>query len=421
MIILITGATGFIGSRLANALAAKHEVICTARNPSVNDPRFRYIQADFAQDFDQAVWLPRLQNVDVVINGVGILRERGEQTFEALHVKAPEALFSACVQANVKRIVQISALGADEHATSQYHLSKKTADDFLFGLPIPSVVVQPSLVYGAGGASARLFLTLASLPVIPLPGDGAQQVQPIHVDDLVSAIVALIETDEYRGQRLLLVGPEPLSLRDFLARLRNGIRLPKAKFLPMPLRFVRMAAKFGNLLPGSLLDQETLQMLERGNVADSQPTHNLLGRDSRTVNDFVDAENISALRTQAKLNWLAPLLRVSLAIVWIVTGLLSLGVYPIADSYALLARVGVVGSAAPIMLYGAAVLDLALGVAILIAPRRALWLAQFILITGYTAIITWKLPEFWLHPYGPILKNLPLLAVIWLLYELEER
>ena len=74
----------------------------------------------------------------------------------------------------------------------------------------------------------------------------------------------------------------------------------------------------------------------------------------------------------------------------------------------------------PLALYGAAALDLVLGVAsLLMRRRRWLWLAQIALILGYTAIITARLPEFWLHPYGPVLKNLPMLAALWLLLELD--
>ena len=107
-------------------------------------------------------------------------------------------------------------------------------------------------------------------------------------------------------------------------------------------------------------------------------------------------------------------------IVWIVTGVLSLGIYPVAESYGLLEQAGVPRTMTPLFLYGAAVLDLAFGVLTLVMQRRArLWLAQIAVIVGYTAIISMRLPEFWLHPYGPILKNLPMLAVLWLLYVID--
>jgi uncharacterized protein YbjT (DUF2867 family) len=426
IVILITGGSGFIGRAVARALAqAGHQVVCALRDPAGPGAAAlpcRPIPADLERDLRPEDWLPRLQGVEVVVNTVGILRETREHRFQTLHVDGPRALFQACVQAGVRRVVQISALGADAGARSAYHLSKRATDEFLLELPLSAAIVQPSLVYGPGGASARLFTRLASLPLIPVPGKGRQEVQPVFLDDAVEAIVALAAGDAFRGQRVPLVGPRPLAYRDFLAELREAMGLPPARFLEVPMALMRLGAALGDRLPGGLLDSETLDMLERGNTAPAEATARLLGREPRPVARFIPPAGKEGARATALLSWLLPLLRWSVAAVWIVTGFLSLGIYPVAESYALLARVGVTGVLAPLMLYGAAVLDLALGLGILLLQRRRwLWLAQIALILGYTAIITVRLPEFWLHPYGPILKNLPLLAALLLLFMLERR
>ena len=130
------------------------------------------------------------------------------------------------------------------------------------------------------------------------------------------------------------------------------------------------------------------------------------------------------MRTSARLGWLLPILRASVALVFIVTGIVSFGVYPLTSSVELVVRTGAPASVAPWLVYAGAALDIALGVLVFVLPgraRRSLWRAQAALILAYSAIITWRLPEFWLHPYGPMLKNLPLLAAIWLLHEMEDR
>jgi len=111
------------------------------------------------------------------------------------------------------------------------------------------------------------------------------------------------------------------------------------------------------------------------------------------------------------------LIRSVLAIIWIVTGILSLGIYPQQQSLALLERVGLHGTAALIALYGAASLDIALGILTLALPSRMLWRAQAALVVSYSAIITICLPLYWLHPFGPVLKNLAILMLLWLLHQ----
>ncbi|HEY0335757.1 MAG TPA: DoxX-like family protein, partial [Burkholderiales bacterium] len=222
------------------------------------------------------------------------------------------------------------------------------------------------------------------------------------------------------GMRIPLVGPQPISLRAFLESLRGQMGLGRGWFVGVPVSLARLAARASAALPGSLFDSETLQMLERGNTGDPSAITALLGRAPRPASAFVPPGRAAADRLRAQLGWLAPVLRFSIAAVWIVTGIVSLGLYPVEESYALLARVGITSALATVMLYGAALLDLVFGIATVALKRRYwLWLAQIATIVFYTAVITWRLPEFWLHPYGPLLKNLPMLAGIWLLFELE--
>ncbi|MES2319927.1 MAG: SDR family oxidoreductase [Pseudomonadota bacterium] len=419
MRILLTGASGFIGKRVQDALLAEgHHVLSAMRSPPGNtNAHLTYLRADFAEDTQKSDWLARLRDVDVVINAVGIFRESGRQTFAALHTQAPCALFAACAEVgSVKLVLQLSALGADEHADSRYHLSKKAADDCLAGLPLRSVILQPSLVYGKDGASARIFKTLASMPLCIRFGKAPQLVQPIHVDDVVDSIVRLVRAPPAAPRRIALVGPRALAFTDYLALLRTAMGLGRLRVLRLPAMIGRMAAS----LRIGLLDPESLRMLERGNSADPAATAELLGRTPRDPSSFVD--DPAAERAQAKLGWLLPLLRLSIVFVWIATAIVSAALYPPELSYQLLERTGVPPALGPLMLYGAAAFDLLLGLGILLlARRRWLWLAQLGLIGFYTLVIAWKLPEFLLHPYGPLTKNIPMLAAIWLLYQLEER
>ncbi len=429
MRVLLTGATGFIGSHLAAALLERgHEVIAAGRHPA-RDARMGFVPADFAHDTEKAVWTARLKGVDVVVNAVGIFRSQGAASFAAVHDAAPRALFAACAEAGVLYVVQVSALGADDEARSGFHASKKAADDALSSLPLDGCIVQPSLVYGEEGTSARMFRMLATMPLALKLGRASQMVQPVHIDDVVAAIVKLVEgvaagqATGQRVRRLALVGPQAMPFVDYLASLRLAMGLPRWRLpvVRLPDWVAQAAATLAGALPGSPLDRDALRMLDRGNVADCGPLTELLGRPPRAVSNFIAQP--AAARRLAQLDWLLPVLRLSIAAVWIWTAIVSAWLFPARESFELLARTGVPYTLAPLMLYGASALDLAFGVMTLACPRRWrswLWLAQIGLIAFYSMVIAWRLPEFLLHPYGPISKNLPMLAALWMLYELEK-
>lgn len=267
MKILLTGASGFIGGHLLHALeAAGHQVT----------PITRRHGSDFNRMLAVQDWLPHLQGVEAVINSVGIITETHGQTFTNLHTRAPIALFQACVQAGVKRVVQISALGADAQAFTPYQLSKKAADDVLRRLPLEWFVLQPSLVYGEGGASMAMFQRMANLPVIPLVGDGKQRIQPVHISDVVATVLQCLHA--VPAQRTLeVVGAYPLTLVEWLQLMRKAQGKRAALTLPVPLGLVMAGASVGRFLM-PMLHPDNLRMLQRGNAADVQPLAEFLGR-----------------------------------------------------------------------------------------------------------------------------------------------
>jgi len=233
-------------------------------------------------------WAVRLAGIDAVVNAVGILREQAGRTFQALHAQAPSELFRACARVHLPLVVQISALGADEEARSRYHLTKKAADDVLRGLPLRSTIVQPSLVYGTGGASAAMFNAMAAMPLLVLPSGGAMHVQPVHLDDVVDGIMALLQSPPGGSATIAFVGPRPLTFREFLAQLRPQLGCPgPLRVVPLPETLFRWSAAVAGHIPGSALDPETAGMLLRGNVGDAAPFAALLGRSPRPVSAFV--------------------------------------------------------------------------------------------------------------------------------------
>src|SRR5688572_25979748 len=129
MLVLLTGARGAIGNRLAAELkTAGHDLMLCTRDPArarAAFPTAFWMQADFNHDIDARHWRPRLYGVDAVVNCAGILRETRGNTFEAVHALGPCALFEACTYARVKRVIQFSIMGTESRARSHLIASKR--------------------------------------------------------------------------------------------------------------------------------------------------------------------------------------------------------------------------------------------------------------------------------------------------------
>ncbi|MGB1010102.1 MAG: NAD-dependent epimerase/dehydratase family protein [Thiolinea sp.] len=268
MKILLTGASGFIGGHIYAALKNDgHQVITCSRQSGM----------DFNQLTSAEGWLPHLEGVDAVINAVGIIVENRQQRFDVIHRQAPVALFAACEQAGIAKVIQISALGVDEQAFTPYQLSKKAADDYLRNSSLSNFILRPSLVYGEGGASMKMFKQLASLPVMPLVGDGEYQVQPVHVSDLVATVQACLQQEASDGSETIdIVGAKALSFKDWLQAIRAAEGKKPALTLPTPFALMLGVAQIGRyIMP--MMSPENLRMLRAGNTADVKPLTRFLG------------------------------------------------------------------------------------------------------------------------------------------------
>jgi uncharacterized protein YbjT (DUF2867 family) len=286
MKILICGATGFVGRHLTSALqTAGHTVIRGIRKPTQPDD----IAVDFAHDTDKAIWLPRLVGIDAVINVVGVLRDTESQPMLKLLEQTPLALFAACQEADIKSIVQGSALGVDQGIETPYFQTRRKPEAFVKSLPdsIRWLITRPSVIYGDDGASAKMFRLQASLPIHPLPAGGKQKLQPVHINDICEAISRWLADPDAISQTVSCVGSEATDMRGMLDSYRHQLGHANALHIEIPSFLVELSAKIGDYIPASPLCSDTLTMLNAGNTGDPTDFAKLLGHPPRSFQTFI--------------------------------------------------------------------------------------------------------------------------------------
>jgi uncharacterized protein YbjT (DUF2867 family) len=290
MNILLCGATGFIGRNVTRALlSAGYKVAGTSSSAQTPEHARqtlgleRVLPVDFARDTNPSVWLPRLAGIDAVVNAVGVLRDSRQRPIQAVHTDTPRALFEACAQAGVRKVVQISALGIDR-CGAPYATTKLAAERHLLGLraqgKLDAVVLRPSIVFGAHGDSSQLFMALARSPLLVLPQAMIDaRIQPVAVSDLAQAVALLFSPQApLFDSPLPCVGPTALSLADFINSLRTQLGHGPAHVLPLPRWATQLGARIGDHVPASPFCSDTLELLRQDNVAPVEGFAELLGR-----------------------------------------------------------------------------------------------------------------------------------------------
>lgn len=290
MNVLLCGSSGFIGRNVAKALiAAGHQVVSTRSPASRGDGQG--VTVDFSSDTDPEIWRPRLQGVDAVVNAVGVLRDTRQRPIQRVHTDVPKALYTACAQAGVRRIVHVSALGI-EGSNTAYAQTKLAADRHLLALTdqgqLDGVVLRPSVVFGAQGDSSKLFMNLAQLPALLLPQAMIRaRIQPVAVGDLAFAIARLLGEARSLTGILPCVGASALSMADFIGSLRQQLGKSKPVILPLPGFMTTLSARIGDQIPALPFCTETLSLLEQDNVAPVQAFTEVLGRRPIGYQDLV--------------------------------------------------------------------------------------------------------------------------------------
>jgi NADH dehydrogenase len=283
--ILVIGGSGFIGSRLVNALSLGNHFVTV---PTRRRQRARHlvqlplVDVVEANVHDDATLSRLVAGRDAVVNLVGILHgQRGTpygSDFARAHVDLPRRIAAVCAQQGVRRVVHMSALGADVDGPSMYLRSKGAGEAALRAQPgLDLTIFRPSVVFGPGDAFLNTFARLQRVfPVVPLAGAGTR-FAPVYVGDVVTAFVNSLvgaHARETIGQTYELCGPKVYTLAELVrlagqwARVAGGRGRP---VIPLPDALGRLQALMLELAPGTpLMSRDNLDSMKVDSVCSGE-------------------------------------------------------------------------------------------------------------------------------------------------------
>jgi uncharacterized protein YbjT (DUF2867 family) len=426
MRILVTGATGLVGASIcARLLAEGHDVVRVVRRPAGAN-RQNVVILDMAEAVTPGHWQPHLAGIDAVVNCAGVLQDSAREKTRQVHTDAAAALFLACEQAGIRKVIHFSAIGVEREQPSTFSQSKLAGDEALMARDLDWVILRPSVVLGrpAFGASA-LFRGLAALPILPLmPGTGRLQV--VQLDQVVSTVLFFLRPESPSRLALELAGPEALSMAEVVAHYRRWFGWKRAREVILPDWIARVLYRLGDFA-GWLgwrppMRTNAAKEITRGAVGDPQPWTAMTGIQPTSLASALSANPATVQeRWFAGLYFVKPAVFVVLPFFWIMTGIISLttgwrsGVELLINT--------AVGALAELAVVAGALADILIGGLIAWRPtsRSGLWGA--IAISLFYAIAgTILRPDLWNEPLGPLMKILPILVLHFAaLAILEER
>jgi uncharacterized protein YbjT (DUF2867 family) len=267
--VLVTGATGFVGPKVANAIVdAGHEVRVLERKPgSWRKAGIRCQEAVQGDMTDADGLRSAVEGREVVVHLVAIRQGRPEE-FQRVMIDGTRNLLAASKERGVGRFVLMSALGTTEETTDlvPYYNAKWQEEQDVKASGLEHVIFRPSFVFGRDGGILPTFMKLAKLaPVTGIVGSGKQRIQPIWMDDIGAHFAAAVDKPEATNQTFELGGPDIVSWNELWQRIRRTLGIRRRPTMHLPTALMRIPATVTERLPGNIpLTRDLLKMLEAG-------------------------------------------------------------------------------------------------------------------------------------------------------------
>ena len=278
MKVLVLGGNGFIGRNIVAKLQAQGaQMVIGSRKFSIQNNQLQVKMQNMQQAED---WLLLINGFDIVVNAVGILRERGlinqRETYANIHTFAVKSLADACAQTGVK-LIHISAIGLSASAKSGFITSKYWGEQAILASGADAIIVRPSLLDGEGGYGAKWFRRVATWPLqFVMQSQGL--VAPLQVLDLGEAVANLYLNSQIGPQIIELGGNNVMTIGQYLQALRASINKPNALQINTPKWLVRLISHVFDVLALTPLSYGHFVLMQGYNVPQLNMLPILLGR-----------------------------------------------------------------------------------------------------------------------------------------------
>lgn len=235
-VLLLTGATGLLGSAvLRRLLASGAEVRCLVRDPRrLGDARVR-VQLAIGDLADPASYRRALRGVDTVVHLAGTARDQPGASLEEVDGLAVWRLARAAERAGARRLLWATRLGATPHHPARVQRAEALAARALAGTSLELTTVACSLLYGAGDRRLARLERLALLPAVPIAGRGGARVQPLWVQDAAACVLEALARPPGCHE---LAGPETMTERQ-VVELTLRAHGHRRRLVPLPLALLR--------------------------------------------------------------------------------------------------------------------------------------------------------------------------------------
>jgi uncharacterized protein YbjT (DUF2867 family) len=239
-VILLTGATGTVGSALLRRLTADGKPVraLVRDGQRLGDQRVR-VQIALGDLSDPPSFRNALRGVDTVVHLAASIRDQPRGSIEELNAVATLRLVRAAERAGVERFVFFSAMNAHHHSRTRFFRAKALAEEAVEESSIPSVIFRPSIIYTPGDPWLTLLDRLSRLPAVPVSGSGRALYQPVWAEDVAQAVVNALESANSTYE---LAGPEVLSYDD-IVRTVLRVRHRRRRLVHVPLPIVRASLR----------------------------------------------------------------------------------------------------------------------------------------------------------------------------------